>query len=77
MAWHFDHEDGSTQGAADIARRMGSGAESVERLARVLYNHFDRIRDSRRAVLFNNLVTSWDAIQEEMSKPPQGQLALR
>ena len=74
MAWHFDNEDGSTQGAADIARRMGSDAESVERLARVLYNHFDRIRDSRRAVLLNNLVTSWNAIQEEISKPPQGQL---
>ena len=76
MAWHFDHTDGSTQGAADVARRMGSSAESVERLARVLYNHFDRIRDSRRAVLFNNLVTSWDAIQVEMSKPPQGQMTL-
>ena len=76
MAWHFDHADGSTQGAADVARRMGSGTESVERLARVLYNHFDRIRDSRRALLFNNLVTSWDAIQVEMSKPPQGQMTL-
>ena len=74
MAWNLDHEDGSIPGAAEVARRMGSGAESVERLARILYNHFDRIRDSRRAVLFNNLVTSWDAIQEEMSKPPQGQL---
>ena len=76
MAWNLDHEDGSIQGAADVARRMGNGAESVERLARILYNHFDRIRDSRRAVLFNNLVTSWDDIQAEMSKPPQGQMAL-
>ena len=76
MAWHFDHEEGSVQGAAEVGRRMGSGAEPVERLARVLYNHFDRIRDSRRAVLFNNLVTSWDAIQTEMSNPPQGQMAL-
>ena len=74
MAWNLDHEDGSIGGAMDVARRMGSGAESVERLARILYNHFDRIRDSRRAVLFNNLVASWDAIQEEMSRPPQGQL---
>ena len=76
MAWNLDHEDGSIQGAAEIGRRMGSDAESVERLARILYNHFDRIRDSRRAVLFNNLVTSWDDIQAEMSKPPQGQLNL-
>ena len=77
MAWNLDHEDGSIQGAADVGRRMGSNAESVERLARILYNHFDRIRDSRRAVMFNNLVTSWDDIQAEMSKPPQGQLNLR
>ena len=77
MAWNLDHEDGSIQGAADIGRRMGSNAESVERLARILYNHFDRTRDSRRAVMFNNLVTSWDDIQAEMSKPPQGQLNLR
>ena len=76
MAWHFDHEEGSIQGAAEIARRMGSDAESVERLARILYNHFDRIRDSRRAVLFNNLVTSWGDVQTEMSNPPQGQMEL-
>ncbi len=76
MAWNLDHEDGSIQGAASVGRRMGSDAESVERLARILYNHFDRISDSRRAVLFNNLVTSWDDIQSEMSRPPQGQMAL-
>ena len=76
MAWNLDHEHGSIQGAADVARKMGSDAESVERLARILYNHFDRIRDSRRAVLFNNLVTSWADIQAEMSRPPQGQMAL-
>lgn len=76
MAWNLDHEDGSIQGAAEVGRRMGSAVESVERLARILYNHFDRIRDSRRAVMFNNLVTSWDDIQAEMSKPPQGQMAL-
>ena len=45
MAWNLDHQDGSIHGAADIVRRMGSDAESVERLARILYNHFDRTRD--------------------------------
>ena len=76
IAWNLDHEDGSIQGAADIARRMGSDAESVERLARILYNHFDRLNDSSRAVLFNTLVTSWNEIQAEMSKTPQGQMDL-
>ena len=51
MAWNLDHQDGSIQGAADIARGMGSDAESVERLARILYNNFDRTKDSRRAVM--------------------------
>ena len=76
MAWHFDHQDGSVQGAAEVARGMGSDAESVERLARILYNHYDRIRDSRHAVLFNTLVTSWPRIQTEMNNPPQGQMDL-
>ena len=31
MAWNLDHEEGSIQGAADTARRMGNEAESVER----------------------------------------------
>ena len=77
MAWHFDNESGSIQGAAEVARRMGGDAESVERLARILYNHCDRIRDSRRAVIFNSLVTSWVDIQAEASNPPQGQMDLR
>ena len=77
MAWNLDHQDGSIQGAADIARGMGSDAESVERLARILYNNFDRTKDSRRAVMFNNLVTSWDDIQAEVARPPQGQMDLR
>ena len=77
MAWNLDHQDGSIQGAADIARGMGSDAESVERLARILYNNFDRTKDSRRAVMFNNLVKSWDDIQAEVARPPQGQMDLR
>ena len=77
IVWHFDHEDGSVQGAAEVARSMGSDAESVERLARILYNHYDRNRDSRHAVLFNTLVTSWPQIQTEMTAPPQGQMELR
>ena len=77
MAWNLDNEDGSIQGAAAIARLMGSDVEEVERLARILYNHFDRVRDSSRAILFNNLVTSWNDINAEMSNPPQGQMELR
>ena len=63
MAYHLNREDGQgNDGAADVARTMGSNAESVERLARVLYNYYDGKDDSPNAVIFNNLVTSWPDI---------------
>ena len=63
MAYHLNREDGQGNGgAADVARTMGSNAESVERLARVLYNYYDGKDDSPNAVIFNNLVTSWPDI---------------
>ena len=58
-----NHEDGGgVESAAAIARAMGSRSESVERLARLLYNYYDRRGDSREAVMFNNLVTEWSNI---------------
>ena len=67
MAYHLNREDGEgIVGAASIGREMGSNVESVERLARILYNHYDRRGDSQNAVIFNNLVTEWQRIREEM-----------
>lgn len=64
MAWHLWHEDGGgTAAAALLARSMGSGAAAVERLARILYEHFDRAGDSANAVRCNGLVTAWEAIE--------------
>ena len=77
MAYDLDpnrEDGGAVEGAATIARAMGSGAESVERLARLLYNHYDRRGDSREAVMFNNLVTEWPNIIDEAQKPDQGRL---
>ena len=72
MAYHLSREDGhGTEGAADIYRAMGSNAESVERLARILYNHYDRKGDSRNSVLFNNLVTEWPGIQAQAQAPAE------
>ena len=69
MAWHMNHEDGRlVEGAAEVARVMGGDAESAERLARLLYSHFDRAGDSVNAVIFNNLVTAWPAILEEAQR---------
>ena len=76
MAYHLNHEDGDgTAGAARVARGM-SNIESVERLARILYNHYDRKEDARNAVIFNNLVTSWQEIIKEMQRDRQGTLGV-
>ena len=64
MAYHFfERERGRTvDGAAHVAKAMRGNVDSVERLARILYNHFDRKNDSENAVAFNSLVTSWPQI---------------
>ena len=75
MAYHLNREDGlGIIGAASVAQRLGSKAESVERLARILYNHFDRKRDSPNAVLFNNLVTEWPRIMADAQSPEQARM---
>ena len=72
MAYHLNREEGrGIEGAASVGREMGSNAESVERLGRILYNHYDRKGDSQNAVIFNNLVTEWQRIWEKMSDDEQ------
>ena len=76
MAWHMlpgdDHH--GVEGAADVGRAMGGGVESVERLARILYDYFDARGDSANAVTFNTLVTSWGAIGNKMSQAVQAEM---
>ncbi len=76
MAWHMQLGEGreGATGAAVVGRAMGSGVESVERLARILYNHYDSGGDSQNAVAFNTLVTSWNSILAELQTPEQGLL---
>ena len=78
MAWHMlpgdDHE--GVAGAAKVGRTMGGGVESVERLARILYDYFDGRGDSANAVTFNTLVTSWGAIGNKMREPERPPLDL-
>ena len=72
MAYDLNREDGrGIEGAAHVGREMGSNVESVERLTRLLYNHYDRKGDSQNAVIFNNLVTEWQRIREKMSDDEQ------
>ena len=77
MAWHLWHERGAgTAGAAAVARGMGSGAAAAERLARILYEHFDRKGDSANAVRCNGLVTAWPEIEQARLGAEQAGLAL-
>ncbi len=72
MAYHLNREDGrGVEGAAHVGREMRGAVESIERLARVLYNHYDRAGDSQNAVIFNNLVTEWEQIQKQMTADRQ------
>ena len=77
MAWHLWHERGAgTAGAAAVARGMGSGAAAAERLARILYEHFDRKGDSANAVRCNGLVTAWPEIEQARLGPEQAGMEL-
>ena len=79
MAWHMNRADGRlVEGAAEVVRAMGGDAEMAERLARLLYSHYDRAGDSANAVVFNNLVTAWPAIleaaQQQAEAPSQREM---
>lgn len=84
MVYHLNpkNEEGrDVPGAADVGRAMRDNATSypvasVERLARILYSHYDRQGDAANAVLFNNLVTSWESIERNMQEAQQEQLEL-
>ena len=71
IAYNLDgtREDaGAITGSAEVAHQMGSNADSVERLARVLYNYFDGRGEAGTALLFNELVTSWSEIQAKANE---------
>ena len=76
IAWHLGSGEGrrGASGAAQVARAMEGNAESVERLARILYNYYDRRGDSRDAVLFNTVVVEWPSIMRAVDDPEQGQM---
>ena len=76
MAWHMQPgEDGrGAQGCVAVAMHAGDRLDDVERLARILYDVYDRRNDSRRAVAFNSVVTAWPNIAGQVSGPAQQEL---
>ena len=74
IAYHLGRESEGGRGiagAGQVARQMGGDADSVERLARILYNYYDRKGESASAVIFNNMVTSWSEIMQQAQEPEQ------
>ena len=78
MAWHMQPgEDGrGAQGCVAVAQLAGDRLDDVERLARILYDVYDRRNDSRRAVAFNSVVTAWPNIAGQVSGPVQQELLI-
>ena len=75
VGWHLsDEHGGGVPGGASVVQAIGSDADSIERLARILYNHYDRKRDSANAVLYNTIVTEWPEIVQRADEPGQGQM---
>ena len=76
MAWQMQtgEDRRGVAGCVSVARRAGARLDSVERLARILYDHYNTRNDSQRAVAFNNVVTAWPEIIREMGRPEEGRL---
>ena len=72
MAYHMNFEYGrGVEGAANVGEAMRAKLDSVERMARILYNHYDHNGDAENAVIFNNLVVAWRDIEMKMADPRQ------
>lgn len=72
MAFHLDtsNEDGEgVEGCSKVGRRMAGNLDSVERLARILYNHYDNLDQPRNAYIYNQLVSEWQNILDEVQRP--------
>ena len=65
---------GGVAGCAAVARNAGDRLDSVERLARILYDIYNGRNDSARAVAFNNVVTAWRDITQAAARPEPGRL---
>ena len=72
MAWQMQPGDDrrGVAGCAAVARRAAAAGrlDSVERLARILYDHHNTRNESQQAVAYNNVVTAWPEILREAAR---------
>ncbi len=75
MAYHMDGEDGDgIEGCAEVYPMMGSRAESVARMARIMYQYHDARGEARKALPYNSVVEAWLDIQLQANQDEQGAL---
>lgn len=74
LAWHLeDEQGGQVEGAAEVVRALGfEKASQVERLARILFNHYDLKFQPAKARVFNEIANSWRDIQAVANAPQDG-----
>ena len=72
MAWQMGSGDerGGVDGCAEVLNKADA-PDDIERLARILYDFYDQHRDSRRAVMFNSVVASWNSIVDRAAELKQ------
>ena len=77
MAYHLDtsNDDGhGVTGCGEVGRRMAGNLDSVERLAHILYNHYDKLNQPRNAYIYNRLVSEWQYILDASQAPERPRL---
>ena len=77
MAYHLEtsNEKGEgIPGCGKVGRLMAGNIDSVERLAHILYNHYDNQNQPRDAYIYNQLVSEWQNILDATQSPEQATL---
>ena len=77
MAYHLDTGNAGGKGVAgcgEVGRHMAGNLDSIERLARILYNHYDNLNQPRNAYIYNQLVSEWQNILVASQAPERPRL---
>lgn len=69
VAFHFQfpEEGRGVEGAAAVIREMGSKSEEVERLARIMFDYYDRKFQPAHSRVYNYIADAWSDISEQAS----------
>lgn len=67
VAYHFQpgEDRQGVIGASGVIRQIGSKATEVERLARIMFNHYDRKFRPSESRIYNDIADAWRDIREQ------------